>query len=72
MKNAIGNEERTNELEKIEFEEMEQGISQAGMGFIMAMAGLIGVWGLACLISAVTQTGLLGAARGWVSAVTGM
>jgi hypothetical protein len=38
----------------------------------MAMAGLIGVWGLACLVSAVTQTGLLGMVRGWVSAVTGI
>jgi hypothetical protein len=72
MKNAIDDEERSNAIEEGEFEEMEQGVSQAGMGFMMAMAGLIGVWGLACLVSAVIQTGLLGVIRGWVSAVTGI
>ncbi|MDA8164783.1 MAG: hypothetical protein M0017_07110 [Desulfobacteraceae bacterium] len=57
------------EVENLEFEEMEQGVSQAGMGFMMAMAGLIGFWGLACLASAVAQNGVLALFRGWLSAV---
>jgi hypothetical protein len=72
MKNALGIEERNHEIEEMEFEEMEQGVTQAGMGFMTAMAGLIGAWGLACLVGAVAQAGPLGLVRGWMSAITGM
>jgi hypothetical protein len=75
MKSTIESEERaigSEGVEEVEFEEMEQGVSEAGMGLIMAMASLVGVWGLACLVSAIAQNGLLDVARGWLSAVTGM
>jgi hypothetical protein len=75
MKSTMKNEERavvTNETEELEFEEMEQGVSQAGMGFMMAMAGLIGIWGFVCLASAVAQNGMVELVRGWLGAVTGM
>ena len=75
MKSTIENEERvvgSEAIEEVEFEEVEKGISEAGMGFMMAMASLIGVWGLACLASAIAQNGLLEVARGWLGAVTGM
>jgi hypothetical protein len=72
MKTTIGIEERHYEIEEMEFEEMEKGVTQAGMGCMTAMAGLIGAWGVACLVGAVAQAGLLGLVRGWMSAVTGM
>ena len=75
MKSTIESEERiitTGGIEDAEFEEMEKGVSQAGMGFMMALAGLIGIWGVVCLSSAVAQNGVLGLVRGWLSAVGGM
>ncbi|MEJ2034122.1 MAG: hypothetical protein P8Y63_14035 [Deltaproteobacteria bacterium] len=75
MKTAMENEERmvlAGEIEDTEFEEMEQGVSQAGMGVMMALAGLTGIWGLVCLVSAVAQNGVLELIRGWLSAVTGI
>ena len=38
---------------------------------IMAMAALIGVWGLSCLISGLATNGIGGLLRGWWTAVTG-
>lgn len=75
MKTAMENEERmvlTGEIEDTEFEEMEQGVSQAGMGVMIALAGLTGIWGLVCLVSAAAQNGVLELIRGWLSAVTGI
>ena len=75
MKSTIESKERmviTSEVEDLEFEEMEKGVSQAGMGFMMALAGLIGVWGLACLTSAAAQNGVVELLRGWLGAVSGM
>jgi hypothetical protein len=72
MKGIIDSEERRNAFEEMELEEVGRGVFQAGMGFLTAMAGLIGVWGLACFLGAVTQAGLLEVVRGWVTAVTGM
>lgn len=71
MNTSIEHEKRAVGIHE-DLEEVGHGVSQAGMGFMMGMAGLIGVWGLACLVSAVAQTGLLEAARGWLSAITGI
>ena len=60
-------------LDSEDVRELEKGTSQVVMGVIIAMAGMLGSWGLLCLVSAVTgEAGILGAARGWISAVTGM
>jgi hypothetical protein len=72
QRNAFENEERKNAFKEMELGEMERGVFQAGMGFLVAMAGLIGVWALACLLSATTQIGLSGMVLGWVSSVTGL
>jgi hypothetical protein len=49
------------------------GISQVGLGMIMSLAGLIGIWGIACLISGIAQSGgVMTLARSWLAAVTGM
>jgi hypothetical protein len=71
MNTSIEREERAVGIQE-EFEKAGRGVSQAGMGLMLGMAGLIGVWGVACLVSAVAQTGVLELARGWLSAVTGM
>ena len=50
-----------------------EGISQAGVGVILALASLIGVWGLACLIGGMSSMGgVMELGRGWLTAVTGM
>ena len=37
-----------------------------------AVSGLIGLWAIACIVSAVASNGLVGLVSGFVSAVTGM
>jgi hypothetical protein len=71
MNTSIEREERAIGISE-GFVEAGRGASQAGLGFMMGVTGLIGVWGAACLISAVAQTGVLELARGWLSAITGM
>ncbi|MDW7772805.1 MAG: hypothetical protein SCH71_07945 [Desulfobulbaceae bacterium] len=45
--------------------------AEVGIGVITVLAALIGIWGIACLIGAVANVGLLEMANGWISAVTG-
>ena len=60
-------------LDTEDIRELEKGTSQVVMGVIIAMAGMLGSGGLLCLVSAITgEAGILGAARGWIRAVTGM
>ena len=50
-----------------------EGVSQAGVGVILALATLIGAWGIACLIGGMsTMGGILELGRSWLTAVTGM
>lgn len=50
-----------------------EGVSQAGVGVILALATLIGLWGIACLIGGMsTMGGIMELGRGWLTAVTGM
>jgi len=69
-----------NTLQKqgLDFGELDQaaigeGISQAGVGVILVLATLIGIWGIACLIGGMsTMGGVMELGRGWLTAVTGM
>jgi len=45
--------------------------SEVGIGVITVLAALIGLWGIACLVGAIANEGLLNIALGWISAVTG-
>jgi hypothetical protein len=45
--------------------------SEVGIGVITVLAALIGIWGIACLIGAVANEGLLEMVQGYISAVTG-
>lgn len=63
----------TSDIHKVDREAVEEGVNQAGIGIILTLAGVIGTWSLACMISGVVNAGGIGhAARAWVSAVTGM
>lgn len=60
-------------LGELDKEAVTEGASQAGLGVIIVLAALIGVWGIACLIGGLGKSaGLLEAARGWLTAITGV
>jgi hypothetical protein len=49
------------------------GVAQASTIIILTLAGLIGIWGIACMMGAVvTGSGPGELVRGYISAVTGM
>jgi len=46
--------------------------SEVGMGVIMVLAALIGIWGIACLIGGIANSGGVGELlNGYITAVTG-
>lgn len=46
------------------------GVSRMGIGVIVSMAGLVGMWGLVCLVSGIARSGgLLDLARNWLIAI---
>ena len=50
----------------------ELGNSKLGIGIIMSMAALVGVWGTTCLISGLANTGLHEVGRSLITAITGI
>ncbi len=44
---------------------------QVGIGVITILSALIGTWGVACLIGGLSQYGIVGLAKGWLTAVMG-
>ncbi|MFZ5758205.1 MAG: hypothetical protein ACOY32_01080 [Thermodesulfobacteriota bacterium] len=48
-----------------------QQAAQVGIGVIALFTGLSGIWGAACLLSALSQYGVTGLIKGWISAVLG-
>jgi alkylhydroperoxidase/carboxymuconolactone decarboxylase family protein YurZ len=54
-------------------EAVNEGVSQAGIGVILTLAGMIGAWGVACLIGGLAASDGIGDfARSWFTAVTGI
>ena len=43
-----------------------------GLSMATVMAGLIGAWGVTCLLSAVMNAGLGGVVKGFLSAISGI
>jgi|GEM_PF-3156842 len=72
MKNATGIENKVVGIGELDSEAMVEGSSQAGIGILIALATLVGVWGIGCLISGMVGSGVVGLLRGWVTAVTGI
>lgn len=63
----------TANVQKINQEAVSEGASQAGVGIILTLAGIIGTWSVACIIGGLVNAGGVGPmARAWFSAVTGM
>jgi hypothetical protein len=61
------------EARELSHEETGQGIAQAGTIILLALAGLIGIWGIACMLGAVaTGEGPAEMVRGYITAITGM
>ena len=47
--------------------------SRLGIGVIMAMAGLVGIWGVTCIINGLaTAASVSEISRGFITAVTGI
>ena len=70
MKNAM--QKQGLRLVELDQEAVGEGISQAGVVIILALATLIGLWGIACLIGGMsTMGGIVELGRGWLTAVTG-
>jgi len=67
-------EERTGSagLEMTGIGRIARDTSEVGMGIIMVLAALIGIWGIACLIGGIVNSGGVGELlNGYISAVTG-
>jgi len=59
--------------ESVGFENLVQGSSQFGIGIILTLAALVGIWGVACLIGGMAKSGsLIEMGRGFLTAVIGM
>jgi hypothetical protein len=49
----------------------DQQAAEIGMGVIVAVIALSGIWGAVCLLSALAQYGIVPMAEGWLQAVCG-
>ena len=51
----------------------ESGTSRLGLGVIMALSGLVGVWGVACIVNGLAAAGSIQElGRGLITAVMGI
>lgn len=59
-------------LEITSIDKIARDASEVGMGVIMVLAALIGIWGIACLVGGVVNSGgVAELLNGYFSAVTG-
>lgn len=60
-------------VEETALERINSGIVQVGSGLVIMTVGLVGLWGVATLISAIARSGgIVSMARSWLTAITGM
>lgn len=55
----------------IPIEKTGEGISMAAFSILVSLAGIVGFWGLACMVAGLMNNGLLGLARNWLAAILG-
>jgi len=55
----------------IQTEETGEGINMAAFAIMVSLAGIVGFWGLACLMAGLMNNSLLGLVRNWLAAVLG-
>jgi uncharacterized protein YdbL (DUF1318 family) len=59
-------------MEITTLDKMSRDASEVGMGVIMVLAAMIGIWGIACLIGGIAGSGGVGELlNGYLTAVTG-
>jgi len=59
-------------LEITSIDKITRDASEVGMGIIMVLAALIGIWGIACLVGGIANSGgIADLMNGYLSAVTG-
>lgn len=59
-------------LEITSVDKMTRDASEVGMGVVMVLAALIGIWGIACLVGGIANSGGVGELlNGYFAAVTG-
>ena len=63
---------KTNAIAKESSNAAVDTVSKITITAMGAVSGLIGLWAIACMVSAVASNGLGGLVSGFVSAVTGM
>lgn len=51
--------------------EMTQDVSIVGVSIIVILSALIGLWAVTCLVSGISQSGVIGMVKGWFMAVMG-
>ena len=62
----------TSGLEITSIDKMTRDASEVGMGVVMVLAALIGIWGIACLVGGIANSGGVGELlNGYLVAVTG-
>ena len=60
-------------LEVSTVNKMGRDAAEVGIGVIMVLAALIGIWGIACLFGGIVQSGgIAELVNGFISAVTGV
>ena len=72
MKNSAGIEKKELGIVELDREALVEGSSQAGITILIALAALVGLWGIACLFGGISESGIMGLVQGWLAAVTGM
>jgi hypothetical protein len=55
----------------VEIKEAGEGINMAAFSILISLAGIVGFWGMACLIAGLINNGLFGLARSWLAAILG-
>jgi len=55
----------------IQVEEAGEGLNMAAFGIMVSLAGIVGFWGLACMVAGLMNNGLLGLGRSWLAAILG-
>lgn len=55
----------------MQIEDTGEGISMATFSILVSLAGIVGFWGLACLVAGLMHNGLLGLGHSWLAAILG-
>ncbi len=66
---TTGIEKKRLEATELNRDAMAEGSLQAGMNILVALAALVGIWGVACLIGGISNSGIMDLMRGFMTAI---